>query len=167
MCESLNPGNTSRFFASLFARLTHWFADATNGITDFFARRVHTQEICTTRADGTEVCASGDQLADILSTGAAAGAQHSGAANGAAGGQSAWEENADGTILPEEVDNHATAATSTLDVPSAANDNEPVEEPPSSEVAPDVASSVSAVEALPKAANDNSISDPLPATATE
>ena len=53
-------------------------AGATNGITDFFARvgtfgRVNTEEICTTRSDGTEVCASADQLAAILA-GTSAGA---------------------------------------------------------------------------------------------
>jgi len=30
---------TSRFFSSLFTRITARFADTTNGITDFFARR--------------------------------------------------------------------------------------------------------------------------------
>ena len=37
---------TSRFFASLFARLTQWFAEATNGIKSFFAERVQTKELC-------------------------------------------------------------------------------------------------------------------------
>ena len=41
--------------------------DATNGIKEFFAELVHTQEICTTRSDGTEVCANADQLAALLS----------------------------------------------------------------------------------------------------
>ena len=64
---------TTRFFASLFARLTQWFADAQNSIADFFAHRVHTQEICTTPSDGMQVCASADQLAAILA-GTSAGA---------------------------------------------------------------------------------------------
>ncbi len=46
---------------------------ATNGIKKFFAASVHTQGLCTMKSDGTEVCASGDQLAAILA-GAAAGA---------------------------------------------------------------------------------------------
>jgi hypothetical protein len=51
--------------------------DATNGIKEFFAELVHTQEICTTRSDGTEVCANADQLAALLS-GTSAGAPASG-----------------------------------------------------------------------------------------
>jgi hypothetical protein len=64
-------------FHSLFARLAQWFADPTNGIPDLFVRRVHTQEICTTRSDGSEVCASADQLAAIL-TGVSSGASPKG-----------------------------------------------------------------------------------------
>ena len=64
---------TGTFKASLIA----WLADAANGITDFFAQvgnfgRVNTGELCTTTSDGTEVCASGDQLAAILSAQAGA-----------------------------------------------------------------------------------------------
>ena len=59
---------TGTFKSNLIA----WLADATNGITDFFAERVHTQELCTKTSDGTEVCASGDQLAAILSAQAGA-----------------------------------------------------------------------------------------------
>ena len=61
-------------------RRRHTAADATKGIGDFFARRVHTQEICTQRSDGVEVCASGDQLAEILSASEAAGTPSAGSA---------------------------------------------------------------------------------------
>jgi hypothetical protein len=67
----------SNFFRNIFAKMTKWFADATNGITEFFAKRVHTEEICVAKSDGTEVCITGDQLEDILS-GQAAGAAASG-----------------------------------------------------------------------------------------
>jgi hypothetical protein len=66
----INSGPALAGFFFIFSRTP----DTTNGITDFFARRVHTQEICTKKSDGTEVCASGDQLAAILSGSAAAGA---------------------------------------------------------------------------------------------
>jgi hypothetical protein len=56
---------TSRFFSSLFARLTHWFADATNGITDFFAKIGHFDEVCAKNSDGTETSVDGDQLKSL------------------------------------------------------------------------------------------------------
>jgi hypothetical protein len=52
---------------------TEVFADTSNGIQKFFAASVRTQQICTKRCDGTEVCASGDQFAAILAGTAAAG----------------------------------------------------------------------------------------------
>src|SRR5687767_1705136 len=53
---------TNRFFASLFARLTQWFADAQNGITDFFARRGHFEEqLCL-----GETCVTPEQFAEVF-----------------------------------------------------------------------------------------------------
>ena len=40
----------SAFFSNLFARLTQWFADAANGVRDFFANRVRTKELCVPMA---------------------------------------------------------------------------------------------------------------------
>ena len=67
-----------RIFKALVEHLVEWFAEATNGIADFFAKvgnfgRVNTDQLCTKKSDGAEVCASGDQLAAILA-GTAAGA---------------------------------------------------------------------------------------------
>jgi hypothetical protein len=61
------------FMLASMDRLVAWFADASNGIKEFFSERLHTQELCTTRSDGVEVCANADQLAAILA-GTAAGA---------------------------------------------------------------------------------------------
>ena len=70
---------TSRFFASLVARLTQWFADTTTGITDFFAHvgnfgRVNTNELCV-----DDICVTRDQFAEVFGgssqSAAAAGAQ--------------------------------------------------------------------------------------------
>ncbi|HET8581136.1 MAG TPA: immunoglobulin-like domain-containing protein [Candidatus Paceibacterota bacterium] len=52
--------------------LAQWFASAGNGIGDFFANRVHTKELCVTKSDGTDVCVTGDQLAAVLASQAAA-----------------------------------------------------------------------------------------------
>ena len=73
-------GISSTFKSNLVA----WLASAENGIGDFFARVGHFNEadvgkLCTKKSDGTEVCASGDQLAAILA-GTNAGAPEVGAA---------------------------------------------------------------------------------------
>jgi hypothetical protein len=54
---------TSRFFATLFTRITAWFANAANGIGDFFAQRVHTKEIC----DGA-TCVTVQQIAAMVAS---------------------------------------------------------------------------------------------------
>jgi hypothetical protein len=178
---------TSRFFTSLFARLTHWFADTTNGIAKFFAGEIHTEKLCTTRSDGTEVCANGDQLAAILAGTSADVPTWSGGGAGAPASTPAPDlgndadtattttpsdiEPAAGSVDGEsaepaavsDVENEADdAEVSTLPEDSAdpatsenADDKPPAEEPaadPPPELAP---------------ANDNGISEPLPATGTE
>jgi hypothetical protein len=79
----------SRFFASLFARLTQWFADAQNGIGQIVARvfkskRVETQELCV-----GATCRNEDQLAVILAGTAAGAATAEAGSAGAPGGSSA------------------------------------------------------------------------------
>ena len=61
----------SSFFSNLFTRLTSWFADATNGVGDFFANRVRTKELCVGDGSGAETCITKSQL-DSLLAGAAA-----------------------------------------------------------------------------------------------
>jgi hypothetical protein len=59
---------TGTFRANLIA----WFANAANGITDFFAKAGHFDEVCAKNSDGTEACVDGDQLKSLLNGGAAA-----------------------------------------------------------------------------------------------
>ncbi len=54
------------FFGGIFSKLTEWFADAANGVGQFFAREVHTDSLCVKKSDGTDVCVTGDQLAALL-----------------------------------------------------------------------------------------------------
>ncbi|MFA6300771.1 MAG: tail fiber domain-containing protein [Candidatus Paceibacterota bacterium] len=64
------PGSTSEsFVTAFFANMGTWLADATNGIGDFFANRVHTKELCVAKADGTEFCANGDTLEAMVGAG--------------------------------------------------------------------------------------------------
>ena len=40
-------------------------ADTTNGITDFFAKIGHFDEVCAKNSDGTETCMDGNQLSGV------------------------------------------------------------------------------------------------------
>ncbi|MBI4068214.1 hypothetical protein HY413_02290 [Candidatus Kaiserbacteria bacterium] len=51
------------FLANIFAKISVWLADAANGIGDFFAKRVHTDELCV-----KDVCVNRDQLAALLAS---------------------------------------------------------------------------------------------------
>ena len=80
------PPNPRDYSINLIA----WLGSSTNGITNFFAQVGHFNEadvgkLCTKKSDGTEVCASGDQLAAILAA-TAVGTPSSGVASGGTGG---------------------------------------------------------------------------------
>lgn len=51
---------------SFKVNLIAWFSDTTNGITDFFAKKVHTEQICLKKSDGNEYCINGDDLEAII-----------------------------------------------------------------------------------------------------
>jgi hypothetical protein len=152
---------TGRFFISLFARLTQWFADTTNGITDFFAKIGHFDEVCAKNSDGTETCVDGDQLKSLLGA-SVAGAPSSGVP----------PEAPAASPVPEGTDADAGTTTAsnvaepqpTSETPADVADQEPdavVEEPePGDEPAP-------APPAELDAANDNQPAEPLPASGTE
>jgi hypothetical protein len=65
---------------SFRTNLIAWFAQASNGIGDFFANRVHTKEICVGEG-GNETCITKTQL-DALLAGAAGGGSGGGSGNG-------------------------------------------------------------------------------------
>jgi len=52
--------------SNLFARITAWFANAANGIGDFFASRVRTKELCVSDESGAETCITKAQLDALL-----------------------------------------------------------------------------------------------------
>jgi hypothetical protein len=55
----------SQKFKGFTTELVAWFANSANGITDFFANRVHTKEFCISDENG-ETCISKNQLDQIL-----------------------------------------------------------------------------------------------------
>ncbi|OGG85842.1 hypothetical protein A2392_00260 [Candidatus Kaiserbacteria bacterium RIFOXYB1_FULL_46_14] len=57
------------FAGRFFDRLSLWFADSTNGINDFFAKKVFTDEICVKKTDGTYYCVTGDELEETVEGG--------------------------------------------------------------------------------------------------
>jgi hypothetical protein len=55
------------FVGRFFDRMTGWFADAANGVGDFFANRVHTKTLCVGDKSTGETCITKDQLDALLS----------------------------------------------------------------------------------------------------
>jgi hypothetical protein len=52
---------------SLGSLIKTFLADSANTIENIFAKKIHTEQICVKKADGTEFCANGDQLESALS----------------------------------------------------------------------------------------------------
>ena len=58
-----------KFFNNLGKKLVAWFADSKNGITDFFANRVHTKELCIGDKENNDIgetCITKAQLDTLL-----------------------------------------------------------------------------------------------------
>jgi hypothetical protein len=64
---------TTRFFSSLFVRLTAWLADATNGIHNFYASIVHSDRVETKELCVGSTCVTEDQFKATVARSAAAG----------------------------------------------------------------------------------------------
>ena len=153
---------TSRFFSFLFTHITAWFANATNGIGDFFAQvgnfgRVNTDELCV-----GSTCVTEDEFRSLL-TGSAA--QTSGESAGAADTPSAGSPPEVPAASPaQEGTDTDDAATTTPNVsvlqPTSEDASEPAE--PGASEAPEAEAEQ---ELAP--ANDNNPVEPLPATGTQ
>jgi lysophospholipase L1-like esterase len=57
---------SSSLFDKIFDKISIWLSQVENKISDIFADRIHIKELCVVKSDGTEICASGDQLEEIL-----------------------------------------------------------------------------------------------------
>jgi hypothetical protein len=158
---------TNRFFASLFARLTHWFADAANGIAKLFVGEVHTDKLCV-----GETCVTPEQFAEVF------GSRQSAAAAGAPGLVS-------GVEAPDGSSTEAapTADTATTTTPASEEEETDAPEGPSEapaasaeeETTTDAAAPITEAGGETRAeitpaeqpTNDNQPSEELPATGTE
>jgi hypothetical protein len=74
MCEVATYATTTEekvemtFVGKLFARITTWLGDATNGITNIFAKNINAEEKICLGQVGNQVCMTKDQLERILQT---------------------------------------------------------------------------------------------------
>jgi hypothetical protein len=149
---------TSRFFASLFTRITTWFADTANGIGDFFAQvgnfgRVNTDELCV-----DDICVTRDEFLQMKEgQSAAAGAPMLRDTVEAPAGSPSSMENDSGDGL-EPTSTELQSEDDTLPQSDNVVDNSTFGEETASE-------SVTAPEL--QASNDNSPVEQLPATGTE
>ena len=64
---TVDSSGNETFVGKFFDRMKVWLADAENGIGDLYAKKIHTEQICVKKADGTEFCADGDQLEKAVS----------------------------------------------------------------------------------------------------
>jgi hypothetical protein len=88
---SQNIDGTDSVFVT---RLRAWLASATNGIEDLFTKKVHSEQICLKKSDGSEYCVNGDQLESIMG-GAGTSVSGGNTSGGSTGGGSATD-----TIAP-------------------------------------------------------------------
>jgi hypothetical protein len=100
----------ARISSTFKANLIAWLASAENGIHDLYAsiihaQHVHSDDLCLKKSGGSEVCASGDQLAAIL-----AGTNTGAPATGAAGAPGSTPVGSTGvpTSTPSLVNNPPT-----------------------------------------------------------
>ncbi len=62
----VDESGVKTFAGKFFDRLTLWFADAQNGIQNFFAKEVITEKLCVKKSNGEKVCVTGDELDTVL-----------------------------------------------------------------------------------------------------
>ena len=120
-----------RFFAALKNKLVAWFADATNGIGDLFARVLLSDKLQTNELCVKDVCVTRDQLAAVLT---ATGVQNS-----------APEPAPAVTSAEPPLNEAATSTNSTSSLQAAATSSPPTSEPSASPVPSDAATTSPAV----------------------
>jgi len=88
---STNPIDeyASGLLQSIFRQITSWFANAANGIGDFFANRVYTKQLCVQDDSGSSTCITKGQLDSLLAGAAGSGSSHRAAGPPSGGGTNA------------------------------------------------------------------------------
>lgn len=80
-----NSGNKT-FLGRVFDRMISWFGDVANGISDFFANRVHTETLCVGNSSFGETCITKTQLDNLLQNANVSGGVVSGGGGSSSGG---------------------------------------------------------------------------------
>jgi hypothetical protein len=150
--------------------LIAWLADATNGIHDFYAGIIHSQEdhtqkLCVAKSDGSEVCVTGDQIAALLSqTGAAA---TTGSVSSAPSNPSdASPQNPSPDLTNSGNPNTANSSSSALDSATASTSPTVEEATSTSSSNSDATTSLPVLESAPPLVPDYSASTTIPADAS-
>ncbi|MBI5470398.1 hypothetical protein HY968_03740 [Candidatus Kaiserbacteria bacterium] len=115
-------GMAGRFLANIFARMREWLADAANGITDFFAKRVHTDELCV----GDQCLNEGDVkaiLQQVHGQNAAAAGSQSTAPGNSNSGQSSTTQNAPQKESASSSETQSDNASITENPPAVSGEN--------------------------------------------
>ncbi len=73
--NSANETFVTAFFKNIYAKVSTWLADATNGIGDIFAKQINTKTLCVSDDNGAKTCITKSQLDSLL---AGAGGSSSG-----------------------------------------------------------------------------------------
>ena len=138
--------------------LLAWFANATNGIGDFFANRVRTKELCVEKSDGTEFCANGDQFEAML--------ENSGSYNNNTNTPTPEPEptpSGDGSPVEEPTSDPAPEETPTEDpAPTPEETTPPAEEPPVEEPLQEGGQATLEPEPTPEPPVEESVTEPTP-----
>ena len=106
----------------IVCRITQWFADAANGIGDFFAKRIVGDQLCARKSDGSLECLTGDQLAALLESAGQSATPASSPSSGGSSSDPATTPTPESSTSPEPSD----AATSS---PAVTESAPPVTEP--------------------------------------
>jgi hypothetical protein len=71
---SASESFVTAFYDNVKTKMGEWLADATNGITNIFAKKINTNELCVADDSGTETCITKSQLDTLLAnTGSSGG----------------------------------------------------------------------------------------------
>jgi hypothetical protein len=146
------------------ARLTHWFADATNGIDEMFARVFRAKDaLCI-----NDTCVNEDQLKSLLGQSAAAGASAGGGPSAPGGSSASLGESADTatTTTPASEEEEADAPEGPSEAPAtpAAEETTTDAGAPITEPGGETRAEITPAE---QPANGNEVPEPVPSAGTE
>ena len=104
------------FLHDLLTQITQWFATTTNGIGDFFANRVHTQQLCLSDGTGSSTCITKAQLDALLAGNASGHTSAGGESTSSGGGSSASGSSGGGSSISTSSGGSSTSTPPAISV---------------------------------------------------